>query len=49
MDKLRGPNGRLGAPVGDQTVDGDVVSQKFTGGMISWNCAKHIYSRIPLT
>lgn len=48
-DKLRGPNGKLGAPVGDQTVDGDVVSQKFTGGMISWNRAKTHSLRIPLT
>lgn len=48
-DKLRGPNGKLGAPVGDQTVDGDVVSQKFTGGTISWNRAKTHSLRIPLT
>lgn len=46
-DKLRGPNGKLGAPVGDQTVDGDVVSQKFTGGMISWNRAKNTFTTDP--
>ncbi|OBH02245.1 hypothetical protein A5696_11875 [Mycobacterium sp. E2699] len=46
-DKLRGPNGKLGAPVGDQAVDGDVVSQQFTGGKISWNRAKNSFSTDP--
>jgi len=46
-DKLRGPAGKLGAPVGDQAVDGDVVSQKFTGGKISWNRAKNTFSTEP--
>jgi uncharacterized protein with LGFP repeats len=46
-DKLRGPTGKLGAPVGDQAVDGDVVSQKFTGGMISWNRTKNTFSTDP--
>jgi uncharacterized protein with LGFP repeats len=46
-DKLRGANGKLGAPVADQTVDGDVVSQKFTGGKISWNRAKNTFSTDP--
>ena len=46
-DKLKGPSGKLGAPVGDQTADGDVVSQKFTGGKISWNRAKNAFSTDP--
>ena len=46
-DKLRGPAGKLGAPVGDQAVDGDVVSQKFTGGKISWNRAKNTFTTDP--
>ncbi len=46
-DKLRGPGGKLGAPVGDQAVNGDVVSQKFTGGKISWNRAKNTFSTDP--
>jgi uncharacterized protein with LGFP repeats len=46
-DKLRGPTGKLGAPVGDQAVDGDVVSQKFTGGKISWNRAKNTFTTDP--
>jgi uncharacterized protein with LGFP repeats len=46
-DKLRGPTGKLGAPVGDQAMDGDVVSQQFTGGKISWNRAKNAFSTDP--
>jgi uncharacterized protein with LGFP repeats len=46
-DKLRGPTGKLGAPVGDQAVDGDVISQQFTGGKISWNRAKNTFSTDP--
>ncbi|OCB21844.1 hypothetical protein A5674_02400 [Mycobacterium malmoense] len=46
-DKLRGANGKLGAPVGDQSVDGDVVSQQFTGGKISWNRAKNTFTTDP--
>jgi len=46
-DKLRGPTGKLGAPVGDQTVDGDVISQKFTSGKISWNRASNSFSTDP--
>lgn len=46
-DKLDGASGKLGAPVGDQTVDGDVVSQKFSGGTISWNQATNTFSSEP--
>jgi uncharacterized protein with LGFP repeats len=46
-DKLRAPAGKLGAPVGDQAVDGDVISQQFTGGKISWNRAKNTFSTDP--
>ena len=46
-DKLRGPTGKLGAPVGDQAMDGDVISQKFTGGSISWNRAKNAFTTDP--
>ncbi|EUA55486.1 LGFP repeat family protein [Mycobacterium intracellulare 1956] len=46
-DKLRGPAGKLGAPVGDQAVDGDMISQQFTGGKISWNRAKNTFSTDP--
>lgn len=46
-DKLLGATGRLGAPVGDQTVAGDVVTQKFTGGQIAWNKTKNIFTTEP--
>ncbi len=46
-DKLGGATGKLGAPVGDQTVDRDVVSQKFTGGKIAWDRAKNTFSTEP--
>lgn len=46
-DKLDGASGKLGAPVGDQTVDGDLVSQKFTGGQLSWNRATNTFSAQP--
>jgi uncharacterized protein with LGFP repeats len=46
-DKLRGPSGKLGAPVGDQAVAGDVVSQQFTGGKIWWNRAKNSFTTDP--
>lgn len=46
-DKLGDAAGKLGAPVGDQTVEGDVVSQKFTGGKISWNSKTNTFSTEP--
>ncbi|BBC65140.1 hypothetical protein MMRN_20360 [Mycobacterium marinum] len=36
-DKLGSSGGVLGAPIGDATFDGEVTSQKFTGGEVSWN------------
>ncbi|ORA36185.1 hypothetical protein BST20_16180 [Mycobacterium branderi] len=46
-DKLGGATGKLGAPLGDQTVDRDVVSQKFTGGKVAWDRAKNTFSTEP--
>jgi uncharacterized protein with LGFP repeats len=46
-DKLGGAKGTLGAPVGDQAVYGDVVSQKFTGGKVSWNRVENVYTTEP--
>ncbi len=46
-DKLKGPNGKLGVPTADQTTAGDVISQQFTGGKISWNRAKNTFSTEP--
>ena len=46
-DKLGGSAGRLGVPVADERYDGDVVSQKFTGGEISWNRATNSFTSDP--
>lgn len=35
--KLGGATGDLGAPTADQTVNGNVITQKFNGGAISWD------------
>jgi uncharacterized protein with LGFP repeats len=46
-DKLLGATGKLGAPIGDQTVNQDVVTQKFTGGQIAWNKTKNTFTTQP--
>ncbi len=46
-DKLNAATGQLGAPVGEQTADKDVLTQKFTGGQISWNQANNSFSTQP--
>ncbi len=46
-DKLGGATGKLGAPVGEQKANKDVVTQKFTGGQIAWNQAKNTFSTQP--
>lgn len=46
-DKLGGSGGTLGAPTGDETYDGDVVSQKFTGGSVSYDNATKVFTTDP--
>jgi len=46
-DKLGGSAGTLGVPIEDERYDGDVVSQKFTGGELSWNTANKSFSTVP--
>ena len=46
-DKLDGATGKLGAPVGEQKANKDVLTQKFTGGQIAWNQAKNTFSTQP--
>lgn len=46
-DKLGGAAGDLGAPVADQTVDGNVVSQKFSAGQIAWDRAANRFTTSP--
>ena len=45
--KLGGATGKLGAPTADQAVNGDVVSQKFTGGTVSYNNATKVFTTDP--
>ncbi len=45
--KLGGATGDLGAPTADQTQNGDVVTQKFNGGAISWNRATNEFTTEP--
>ena len=46
-DKLGGAIGPLGPPVADQTEDGNVVSQRFSGGEISWDKQSNRFSTEP--
>ncbi|WNG94928.1 LGFP repeat-containing protein [Mycobacterium sp. ITM-2016-00318] len=46
-DKLGGAIGPLGPPVADQTDDGNVVAQRFTGGEISWDKQSQKFSTEP--
>jgi LGFP repeat-containing protein len=46
-DKLGGATGDLGAPVADQTQDGTVVTQRFSGGAISWDSKAEKFSTEP--
>ena len=45
--KLGGATGDLGAPTADQTVNGDVVTQKFSGGAISWDKTTNDFTTEP--
>lgn len=45
--KLGGATGELGAPTADQTASDDVVTQKFSGGAISWNGKTNAFTTEP--
>ncbi len=45
--KLDGAKGALGAPMADQTESGDVITQRFSGGVVSWDRAKNSFSTDP--
>jgi uncharacterized protein with LGFP repeats len=45
--KLGGVTGALGAPMADQTESGEVISQRFSGGVVSWDRAKKSFSTDP--
>lgn len=46
-DKLGGSAGTMGVPTGDETYDGNVVSQKFTGGEISYDNVAKTFTTVP--
>ena len=46
-DKLGGSAGALGVPVEDERYDGDLVSQRFTGGELTWNLATQTFTSVP--
>ena len=46
-DKLGGSAGVLGVPVEDEQYDGDLVTQKFTGGSVSWNRVSNTFTTDP--
>ncbi|MGX9791048.1 LGFP repeat-containing protein [Mycobacterium sp. MMS18-G62] len=45
--KLDGAAGPLGAPIADQTESGDVLTQRFSGGVVSWDRSKNAFSTEP--
>lgn len=46
-DKLGGSAGQLGVPVEDERYDGEVVSQKFSRGQLSWNSKTNTFTSDP--
>jgi uncharacterized protein with LGFP repeats len=46
-DKLGGSAGPLGVPTEDEVYKGDIVSQKFTGGEVSWNRVSKEFATVP--
>ena len=46
-EKLGGATGALGAPVSDQSQSGDVITQKFSGGALTYNTATKKFTTEP--
>src|SRR3954454_7165991 len=46
--KLGGASGSLGAPMADQTENGNVITQRFSGGVVSWDRSKNAFSTEPV-
>jgi uncharacterized protein with LGFP repeats len=46
-DALGGSVGALGVPSDDETVNGNTVTQKFTGGEISWDRKTRAFTTVP--
>jgi uncharacterized protein with LGFP repeats len=45
--KLGGAKGELGAPMADQTESGEVITQRFSGGVVSWDRSTKSFSTDP--
>jgi uncharacterized protein with LGFP repeats len=45
--KLGGATGSLGAPMADQAENGDVITQRFSGGVVSYDRSKKTFSTEP--
>lgn len=46
-DRLGGSTGPLGVPVEDEVYRGDVVTQKFSGGELSWDRQTTMFTTVP--
>jgi uncharacterized protein with LGFP repeats len=46
-EKLGGAKGELGAPMADQTENGNVITQRFSGGVISWDSSTSKFTTEP--
>jgi uncharacterized protein with LGFP repeats len=46
-DKLGSSGGVLGVPVGDETYDGELATQPFSGGKVSWNRVTKTFATVP--
>ena len=46
-DKLGSSGGALGVPISDETYDGEVATQAFSGGKVSWNRLTKAFTTVP--
>ena len=46
-DKLGSSGGALGVPIGDETYDGELATQTFSGGKVSWNRLTKAFTTVP--
>jgi uncharacterized protein with LGFP repeats len=46
-DKLGSSGGALGVPTSDETYDGELATQAFSGGKVSWNRLTKAFSTVP--
>ena len=46
-DKLGSSGGALGVPISDETYDGELATQAFSGGKVSWNRLTKAFTTVP--